>query len=67
MQIYSSTKQDNITFEMKNNKKSADFFVAAGILLPFGYGQGTGQALNYGGIFENDFGFVGGKTLETNK
>ena len=41
----------------------SDFFVAAGILLPFGYGQGTGQALNYGGIFENDFGFVGGKSF----
>lgn len=41
----------------------ADFFGAAGILLPFGYGQGTGQALNYGGIFENDFGFVGGKSF----
>lgn len=39
------------------------FFPAAGILLPFGYGQGTGQALNYGGIFENDFGFVGGKSF----
>lgn len=39
------------------------FFQAAGILLPFGYGQGTGQALNYGGIFENDFGFVGGKSF----
>ena len=39
------------------------FFKAAGILLPFGYGQGTGQALNYGGIFENDFGFVGGKSF----
>ncbi|MFR5782704.1 MAG: hypothetical protein ACLUEK_13195, partial [Oscillospiraceae bacterium] len=38
-------------------------FPAAGILLPFGYGQGTGQALNYGGIFENDFGFVGGKSF----
>lgn len=38
------------------------FFPAAGILLPFGYGQGTGQALNYGGIFENDYGFVGGKS-----
>ena len=38
------------------------FFRAAGILLPFGYGQGTGQALNYGGIFENDYGFVGGKS-----
>lgn len=40
-----------------------DFFSAAGILLPFGYGQGTGQALNYGGIFEADFGFVGGKSF----
>ena len=40
-----------------------DFFPAAGILLPFGYGQGTGQALNYGGIFEADFGFVDGKSF----
>jgi len=40
-----------------------DFFPAAGILLPFGYGQGTGQALNYGGIFEADFGFDGGKSF----
>lgn len=40
-----------------------DFFPAAGILLPFGYGQGTGQALNYGGIFENEFGFEGGKSF----
>ncbi len=40
-----------------------DFFPAAGILLPFGYGQGTGQALNYGNIFEQDFGFAGGKSV----
>lgn len=40
-----------------------DFFAAAGILLPFGYGQGTGQALNYGSIFESDYGFVGGKSF----
>ena len=40
-----------------------DFFPAAGVLLPFGYGQGTGQALNYGTIYENDFGFVGGKSF----
>ncbi len=39
------------------------FFEAAGILLPFGYGQGTGQALNYGGIYENEFGFDGGKSF----
>ena len=39
------------------------FFAAAGMLLPFGYGQGTGQALNYGNIYEQDFGFVGGKSF----
>jgi len=39
------------------------FFAGAGILLPFGFGQGTGQALNYGGIFEMDFGFAGGKSF----
>ena len=39
------------------------FFQAAGILLPFGYGQGTGQALNYGGIYESDFGFAGGRSF----
>ena len=33
---------------------------AAGILLAFGFGQGTGQALNYGNIYEQDYGFVGG-------
>ena len=32
----------------------------AGILLAFGFGQGTGQALNYGRIYENTNGFVGG-------
>ena len=42
---------------------TASFFPAAGILLPFGYGQGTGQALNYGGIFENTYGFAGGKSF----
>ncbi len=40
-----------------------DFFSAAGILLPFGYGQGTGQAMNWGNIYETDFGFVGGKSF----
>ncbi len=39
------------------------FFPAAGILLPFGYGQGTGQALNYGSIYESQYGFVGGKSF----
>jgi len=39
------------------------FFPAAGVLLPFGFGQGTGQALNYGNIYERDFGFVNGKSF----
>lgn len=41
----------------------ADFFPAAGMLLPFGFGQGTGQALNYGNIYETQFGFAGGKSF----
>lgn len=40
-----------------------DFFSAAGILLPFGFGQGTGQALNYGNIYETEHGFVGGRSF----
>ena len=40
-----------------------DFFPAAGLLLPFGFGQGTGQALNYGTIYETQFGFDGGKSF----
>ena len=39
------------------------FFKAAGILLPFGYGQGTGQAMNYGNIYETQNGFGGGKSF----
>ena len=39
------------------------FFPAAGMLVPFGYGQGTGQALNYGNIYEQNFGFIGGKSF----
>ncbi|MBO5711792.1 MAG: hypothetical protein J6R47_03040, partial [Acholeplasmatales bacterium] len=34
-------------------------FYAAGLLLPMGFGQGTGQALNFGNIFEG-MGFEGG-------
>ncbi len=40
-----------------------DFFAAAGVLLPFGFGQGTGQAMNYGNIYETEYGFVGGKNF----
>ncbi len=37
-----------------------ELFAAAGVLLPFGYGQGTGQALNWGTTYQNDYNFVGG-------
>lgn len=40
-----------------------DLFSASGVLLPFGFGQGTGQALNYGSIYESDYGFVGGRSF----
>lgn len=35
-------------------------FPASGALFCFGYGQGTGQALNYGTIYQTEYGFVGG-------
>ncbi len=40
-----------------------DLFDVSGILLPFGYGQGSGQAMNYGNIYETDYNFVGGKSF----
>ena len=40
-----------------------DLFAAAGVILPFGFGQGTGQALNYGNIYEQEHGFVGGRSF----
>ncbi len=38
-------------------------FKAAGILLPMGYGQGPGQANNIGSMYENSFGFAGGRSF----
>jgi len=40
-----------------------DIFPASGVILPFGYGQGTGQALNYGNIYEQEYGFTGGRSF----
>lgn len=37
-----------------------DFFPAIGLVLPFGYGQGTGQAMNYGSIYGEFYNFDGG-------
>ena len=39
---------------------SSKVFKASGLLMSFGYGQGTGQALNWGSIYESENGFVGG-------
>ena len=36
-----------------------DFFYAAGLLLPMGFGQGTGQALNFGKVYSS-YGFENG-------
>ena len=36
---------------------------AGGVLLALGFGQGTGQALNFGTIYESEYGFTGGKTF----
>ena len=40
-----------------------DLLEAAGLLLALGYGQGPGQAMNYGGIYEAQYGFIGGKSF----
>ena len=40
-----------------------DLFHAAGLLLPMGFGQGTGQALNIGGIFQDANGWANGRTF----
>ena len=39
-----------------------DFFMAAGIILPMGYGQGPGQASNVGSTYES-LGFVNGQSF----
>ena len=44
-------------------KAATDIFAAAGIILPFGFGQGPGQAMNYGSIYEAEHGFTGGKSF----
>lgn len=35
-------------------------YAAGGILLPMGYGQGPGQAFNWGSTYESSYGFVNG-------
>ena len=42
---------------------TAKLLPASGLILALGYGQGTGQAMNYGNIYEVDYGFVGGKSF----
>ncbi|MDD3999550.1 MAG: sodium/glutamate symporter, partial [Bacilli bacterium] len=40
-----------------------DLFPAAGFILPRGFGQGSGQAVTFGRIFEDTHGFVGGASF----
>lgn len=42
---------------------SSGLLPAAGLLLPMGFGQGSGQALNFGSMFENGFNFIGGTSF----
>jgi len=44
-------------------KSLTNLLEAAGLLLALGYGQGPGQAMNYGNLYEVDYGFVGGKSF----
>lgn len=38
-------------------------FYGAGLVLPMGYGQGTGSALSWGATFETSYGFSGGASF----
>jgi ESS family glutamate:Na+ symporter len=38
-------------------------FAAGGLLLPMGYGQGPGQAFNWGNNYQNLYGFVNGSSF----
>lgn len=50
-------------FTLLLSKFIKNVFPASGVLLCFGFGQGTGQALNYGNIYESQYGFIGGKSF----
>ena len=50
-------------FTMLISKFIKEIFPVSGVLLCFGFGQGTGQALNYGNIYETQYGFIGGKSF----
>ncbi len=40
-----------------------DLFRSSGILFPMGFGQGPGQALNIGTVYETSYGFTGGASF----
>ncbi|NMA06354.1 MAG: hypothetical protein GX928_01370 [Ruminococcaceae bacterium] len=42
------------------NETIGNVFPASGLLLPMGYGQGPGQAYNWGNIYQNEWGFENG-------
>ncbi len=42
---------------------AGDYFYAAGLILPMGFGQSTGSALSWGSNYEANYGFEGGSTF----
>ena len=49
-----------IAFYLILKNQGTNLIPASGIILCLGFGQGTGQALNFGTQYMNDFGFAGG-------
>lgn len=61
--VYSMQAMLGITITIILSVVAGFPLAAGGVLLALGFGQGTGQALNYGKIYENDYGFTGGTTF----
>ena len=41
----------------------SELLPVAGLILPMGFGQGPGQALSWGTVYETQYGFIGGATF----
>ena len=61
--VYSLQAMIGIGITLLLTALGAFSFSAGGVLLALGFGQGTGQALNYGKMYENDYNFAGGTTF----
>jgi len=56
-------RQEEARREQEKRESREKYQYAGAQQQEYAYGQGTGQALNYGGIFEAEFGFDGGKSF----